>query len=121
MNADQYQALQNSNFDRLLTADNLADKTPRTLVYGYTCTGDSWHVFLDHDGQIKTVAYSSEKNPLQTIDITNNRSFVPDKRIYPQFCDFEFCSLLKSQDVPLPFTFADFEHVKEGPFFGRTE
>ena len=35
----------------VLSAEDLKDKSDRTLLYGYTCDRDTWHVYLE-DGKI---------------------------------------------------------------------
>jgi hypothetical protein len=88
--------------DTVFTAEHLNDKTDRTLLYGYTCDRASWHVYIK-DGNIHTVMYFSDKDT-QEIFVQYNHDFVPDKRLYPECCDFEFCALLKRDGCSLPFT-----------------
>ncbi|MCC5613256.1 hypothetical protein LC612_42910 [Nostoc sp. CHAB 5834] len=92
--------------ESVLTVDSLTDKSPRTLLYGYTTDRYTWHVYLNEYGKIVRLltAYSgfilfeSDEPP------ASNRDYIPSKRLYGESCDFEFCRLLKGHDVPLPFT-----------------
>lgn len=82
----------------------------RTLLYGYTCERETFHVYIK-DQKIYTVVYKTEyswgapmpKN-MRQIEVTSNRDFVPDKRLYPERCDYHFCRALKERGIDLPFT-----------------
>lgn len=82
----------------------------RTLLYGYTCERETFHVYLK-DQKIYTVVYKTEysrgapmpKN-MRQIEVNSNRDFVPDKRLYPERCDYHFCRALKERGIDLPFT-----------------
>ena len=103
MNAEQYHDLKDvSEIDRVIMAKDLIDKTNRTLLYGYTCERDTWHIYLK-DCQIISVIYKYRKQP-ERMDINSNYHYVPDKRLYPECCDYEFCKLLKEKGISLPFT-----------------
>lgn len=119
MNQQQFEALKNVE-NLILSGSHLQDKTPRTLLYGYTCSRDDWHVYLDHSGEIQAVIYAHKDSPVQKVKITENRQFVPDKRLYPEHCDFEFCSLLAHRGIHLPFTYPTFENQRNEAFVGKT-
>ncbi|KVP39814.1 hypothetical protein [Burkholderia ubonensis] len=90
-------------------ASDLADQTPRTLAYGYTCERDTFHVYLDEDGIHKVVYRFSQPASVLVMHKHENEGLlhaecVPDKRLYPEACDFAFCALLKTHGVHLPFT-----------------
>lgn len=82
----------------------------RTLLYGYTCERETFHVYLK-DQKIYTVVYNTDysivepkpKN-MRQIEVKSNSDFVPDKRLYPERCDYHFCLALKERGVDLPFT-----------------
>mgnify|MGYP007039915543 FL=1 len=44
---------------------------------------------------------------MREISIKSNDNYIPDKRLYPETCDYEFCVLLKERDIYLPFTTYD--------------
>ncbi|KVP75225.1 hypothetical protein WJ96_05570 [Burkholderia ubonensis] len=87
-------------------ASDLADPTPRTLAFGYTCERQTFHIYLDVDG-IHKVVYNFEGRLLAHKHESDGlllTECVPDKRLYPETCDFDFCGLLKRRGVNLPFT-----------------
>jgi hypothetical protein len=52
-----------------------------------------------------------------------NEDFVPDKRLYPARCDFEFCCALKRLGIDLPFTnfnVNEAAHVLDNGYYGMT-
>lgn len=100
--AEYMMLLEKQNASSLITVDDLADKSDRTLLYGYTCMRDTWHVYIKF-GRIFTVVYCFGEDP-EEVSVQENSEFVPNKRLYPERCDFEFCELLKSKDIYLPFT-----------------
>lgn len=106
------------------------DLTPflkdRTLLYGYTCDRSTFHCYLK-DMSIYTVVYKEDytdiENPkhkeMRVINVTNNRDYVPDKRLYPECCDYQFCKVLKMKGIELLFTAFNIDRqVKD--FYGFT-
>lgn len=97
----------------------------RTLIYGYTCNRETFHVYVQ-DRQIHTVIYNtdySQDTPrpkdMREITIKHNRDYVPDKRLYPERCDYRFCKMLERKDISLPFT-AWTDDVEQKDFYGFT-
>lgn len=104
MTNEEYMLLERP--DTLVTAAELENKQDRTLLFGYNLDRSTWHVYLK-DGEIITVKYEGWKQEpvLERIEVTENRLYLPSKRLYPACCDFEFCSLLKMAGCNLVFTF----------------
>lgn len=93
----------------------------RTLLYGYTCERETFHVYLK-GRKIYTVVYNTEyainynkelgsftrgepkPNGMRQIEVKSNKDFVPNKRLYPERCDYHFCRALKERGIDLPFT-----------------
>ena len=82
----------------------------KTLIYGYTCERKTFHVYLK-DHKIYTVIYEREFSRgkpipvnMRLLEVTSNRDYIPDKRIYPEMCDYHFCQLLIQKGINLPFT-----------------
>lgn len=98
---------------RLYLAKDLQNKTPRTLLYGYTVDRDTWHVYINYEGHIKTVKYAGLAGEVEQIHPRCNKQYVPNKRLYPAKCDYEFCKLLKEAGVHLPFTTFDKMHMPD--------
>lgn len=121
MQLEQYKELQNVQRVRnVLKGSDLKNQFDRTLLWGYTCERNSWHVYL-RDGIIFKVVYDFNENLLELAedeDIKENEAYVPDKRLYPEACDFEFCELLKEAGVNLPFTTFNKERA-EAQFHGK--
>lgn len=93
---------------KMVTVEDLNDKSDRTLLYGYTCMRRTWHVYLK-DKEIHIVKYRHDYErdiPMDLVEIEPkcNEDYIPDKRLYPSACDFEFCMMLKAQNCDLPFT-----------------
>lgn len=97
----------------------------RTLLYGYTCAREDFHVYIK-DTQIHVVVYKNDYSKdfvkpkeMREIQVTSNYDYVPDKRLYPEACDYLFCKLLKKRSIPLLFTYFDDKRVTQG-FYGFT-
>lgn len=92
-----------------ITVDDLDDARSRTLLYGYTCDRCTFHLYL-MDEEFFTFIYKENSDHFfkhgGTIDMerTNSTMLVPDKRLYPECCDYDFCNLLQQRGIGLPFT-----------------
>lgn len=88
-------------------AKMLENNTPRTLAYGFTTDRETFHAYLAEDGNVVRVIYDHDgllvdiKTEVDGLLMTE---CVPNKRMYPERCDFEFCQLLMARQVYLPFT-----------------
>lgn len=113
----ELEALAPASPGRLVGLENLTDRSARTLLYGYTTQRHTWHVYLDAQGTLHRLVYSESRGTLlllnyssgETAGCVRNDEYVPDKRLYPESCDHEFCALLKDAGVSLPFTAYDAE------------
>lgn len=108
--------------EEVLAADDLINRENRTLLYGYTCDRETWHVYL-RDGKIYTIKYQANyvrKCPVHVkeIPIYDNGDYIPNKRLYPTACDYEFCMKLKERGYDLPFTSQD--DRKRTRYYGYT-
>lgn len=91
-----------------IQAEDLFDISDRTLLYGYTCNSDTFHVYVK-DKQIYTVLYRVDfqndmPSLMRKISVSSNADYIPDKWLYPEACDFRFCEMLKKIGYELPFT-----------------
>jgi len=104
----------------VLLGKNLINNLNRTLLYGYTCDRDTWHVYLE-DGIIYTVVYNAREDEIKfnIVPINDNQDFVPNKRLYPARCDYEFCRLLKEHGVDMTFTTWE-EPIEKMIYYGLT-
>jgi hypothetical protein len=94
----------------------LVNKRDRTLLYGYDCDRRTWHVYLK-DGVIHLLVYLATNTPegqdsrvywFAANEYAYNLMWpvdwlVPNKRVYPELCDFEFCVLLKAKQTPVSY------------------
>lgn len=128
MNKEEYELLNKIEKEKenVISIDDLVNKSERTLLYGYTCDRNTWHVYIENN-KIVTIMYDNNydngiisfKEKPMVIDITENCYYVPDKRVYPETCDYEFCSLLRLKGVNIPFTYWNDER-KPKQFYGLT-
>jgi hypothetical protein len=81
---------------------DLVNRNPRTLLYGYTHARSTHHVYIE-EGEIHLLVYSSANSEHFSGEFVPT-GLVPNKRLYPEACDAEFCAFLKQQGVHLPFT-----------------
>lgn len=96
----------------------------RTLLYGYDCDRNTWHTF-QKDGQLHKAVYLGSNREFivkESGDAFDARHLIPNKRLYPEACDFTFCLQLKRLDLYLSFTtFGSlFDHDRRHPYVGRT-
>lgn len=99
---------------------NLTDRTPRTLLYGETESGAKQHVYIGQDARIHVLVHvplRSEEGPgkfgVDFLVLSHTAGpygglrypadYVPAGRVFPEFSDFEFCTLLEDRAVHIPF------------------
>ena len=116
----------NGEKTQVLSAKDLLNQEDRTLLYGYTSDRRTHHVYLKNK-KIHSITYNMEHfneddsyRPVNIVEknINNNSEFVPDKRLYPHACDYEFCVLLKRKGIYLPFTTMN-NNVKTEKYYGH--
>lgn len=118
MNQIEFEAFQKARIaPAVIRGADLTDRTPRTLIYGYTAERATFHVYLDEAGEIRRVIYDHDGFIVDadTEADLERRAFdyAPTKRAYPERCDLEFCQLLERADVNLSFT--GFDETRAGP------
>lgn len=142
MNLDKFNELIDYNRPKTISISDLEYKENRTLLWGYTCDRSSWHVYLLY-GEIYHLCYdivnqaspsngiinNDKSNPLdQWHFLINTKAtsynldqhpLTPNKRLYPEACDYEFCLRLKERGIHLPFTNFN-EKRPTKPFYGLT-
>lgn len=87
-----------------LSASEVGGKD-RTLLYGYTIERLTFHVYLEA-GRIHKVIYDANNKHMASIaqESFPAKGLVPNKRLYPEACDFRTCELLRQRGIHLPFT-----------------
>lgn len=108
---------------KVITPRCLSNQKNRTLLYGYTLERDTFHVYL-FGGVIYRIVYKSHIDHSHDIidfkcssSFVNNGQFIPSKRLYPERCDYEFCTLLRNAGERLPFT-AYYNNIPEEQYYG---
>ena len=118
MTFDEYHAWE---MNKEIRGKDLVDQTDRTLLYGYTCDRATFHVYLKEGIIYKAVYFKGRENLPQMLlseDEIPLSGYVPDKRLYPDGCDIEFCKLLKARGVVLYFT--AYTEAEPRQFYGET-
>lgn len=104
-----------------VSAASLSNQAPRTLLYGYDVQRNTFHVYLNEQGQLVRVLYDADGfliDGYQAVTL-NAEECVPNKRVYPGKSDFEFCRLLArmlGRDLPFT-TFTEAERSQA--FYGK--
>lgn len=121
MNKKEFEKVSGYNDIEYISINQLENLKPRTLVYGFTSSRDTFHLYIeekdgepcffrviyDFDGVIKSSASMTE---------IKFSECVPDKRVYPDASDYEFCSHLV-RHINVPFT--NFEGREARDFHGK--
>ena len=101
--------------------DLMSNVTDRTLVYGYFSDRATFHLYLQGKEIHRLVTRAGEPPEIVSHDVYDGKvpltDVVPDKRVYPKACDFEFCQLLLDVGVRMPFTTFDDRRPK-ADFYG---
>lgn len=109
MRKDLFELLNQLTIEKVIRASDLKPYLyDRTLLYGYTCERKTFHVYMK-DQEIFAVVYENDYSAgkprnMKQIAINSNQDYIPDKRLYPEKCDYHFCLMLKKQGMELPFT-----------------
>lgn len=111
-----------------VSCDELTDRNPRTLIYGYTRLDRCrFHVYLSSRNTFEAVIYRDMGTywfPWFSDRFTVVVELcVPDGRVFPQYSDREFCELLHSKGIKIdfaPWSDPDEERLA-AKFVGRTK
>lgn len=105
----------------ILNAYHLSHQEDRTLLFGYTSGRNTWHVYIK-DCTIHTISYNYDLSEVTKIGIKKNSDYIPDKRLYPLCCDFEFCKKLLDMGIHLPFLALEGSVLRERSYtyYGHT-
>ena len=86
--------------DSYITVDDLTNTSPRDLIYGYTKDRETFILQLDDGGSFVRHYGSGESTMKEILP----EICIPNKRVYPDASDYEFCTLLKERGIIIPFT-----------------
>ena len=62
----------NQEIPPVINIDDLTNQKDRTLLYGYTCERDSWHVYIKNH-KIYTIFYSFN-GKIQEVEVKRNKT-----------------------------------------------
>lgn len=120
MNKEQYNKIRQYNKSPLrISVDNLTNKQDRTLIWGYTPEGDSFHVYLK-DKKIHLYVYTYVEKKILKFNSDRELAvdiLIPRGRVYPEASDYEFCKKLLDMGAHIPFTIFDGSR-EEKQFYG---
>lgn len=107
----------------VVSVSDLEDRTPRTLLYGYTCDRFTFHTYLGTDDLLHRVIYTSDRRVISEIHGQQLQSYLcrPDKRVYPNASDYQFCRLLLEKGETFSFTSPSVRTSNNGWFGLRLE
>ena len=111
MNKKQYDKIMDLHLKDIspIKAEDLDNKTDRTLLYGINTGGtrhhrDFFHVYIK-DKKIHVVSYSKYivEESMVEYNIIRNNDYTKNTLLYPEFCDYEFCEKLKKYGCKIRF------------------
>ena len=105
-----------------ISVNQLKDRSDGTLLYGYDCNRNTYHMYLKNE-EFNIFIYTSEKvifynNYKDKLPI--DQRLLPNKRLHPERCDYEICKLLKDEGIHLPFTKYN-EEIVVKQYYGRVK
>ena len=118
MNLREFENLKKVEEEQISVLD-LVDRQNRTLIYGYTVDRYDFHLYL-YDDSFFLLIYSGNNiiKKEMYIDTINDEDCIPDKRVYPEQSDYEFCELLIRNGNHIPFTTFN-ENIELKKFYGK--
>lgn len=113
LNNRQYRTVERNPF-KITTFAWSDDESDRTLLYGYDCERNTWHLY-SYGGKVFLYVYNPMTVEARFLnEFTSYEAMVPDKRLYPERCDYEFCRwLIVDKQVRLPFLHWGDERVEK--------
>lgn len=96
--------------ESVLEGRDLVNQQNRTLMFGCTVYRDYLHVYL-FEGKIY-IGYMGKAGGIVSLDAESNRDYLPKKRAFPEFCDYEFCQLLRGRGLWIDFGSFDADAIK---------
>ena len=114
MNKQEYHVLTNIIDGERILVEDLVNRQDRTLIYGYDISRYTFHLYLqDGDFILDFWKHPEEPETIYAQTYINASTCVPNKRVYPERCDFEFCALLQEKGIDIPFTTFEGETHRE--------
>jgi hypothetical protein len=118
MTKEELTTLQEAPSDMVSIYD-LFNMNERTLLYGYDFDRNTYHVYLKA-GLIHLFIYQYDGTVIkyEKAEVFPGLELIPPKRIYPETCDLEFCTVLKEKGLNMSFTTFD-ENRAKATFYGK--
>lgn len=107
MNQKEYEQLQDiENAPAVISVDMLSagrEGKEGTLLWGYTCERESFHVYLK-DGKLHRIIYRTSERKILSYEsgtVLEASMLHPSKRIYPEATSFDFArALIEAGEQP---------------------
>lgn len=107
MDANELSVVLKAGDEPQVSAQDMAAGGDRTLLYGYTCDRDNFHVYLEEGLIYRLVYRSGAVVSYQGREKWTIRELVPDKRAYPESTDYTFGLLAATYRIYIPYTAYD--------------
>lgn len=121
MNEREFERLKYIETNKVCVRINdLTDRSARTLLFGYDKDGWRHHTYIEWQGDdpvIRKIVYLGKE--VYEWEVDESEDYVPNKRLYPQACDAEFCELLIRSGIYLPFTSPDWSLNDGRVYYGK--
>lgn len=116
MNENEFNEINRFRFSpTAIDLSDLANKTPRTLLYGsaYNNSSNTLHIYLGHDGLLHSLVYDIYGMRVRhDSGVRLDASYCQSRSIVPAVSDFAFCKLLQEKGVGIslsPYMAVDFK------------
>lgn len=115
MNKSQFERLTHMNQRAMVSARMLPENV--TLLVGYTCARETFHVYA-YNGVLNVVVLNSSEILISHLAGASllPEQLVPDKRVYAEYTNFRLANLLKEKGLEVPYTtWDDKRHARVNP------
>lgn len=121
MNYQSFLALERQQYS-LQAAHYVRCGTPRTLMFGYTTDRFTFHVYVANELLHKLIYDSITLIPYlyESAERFSCGQVIPDKRAYPERCDFQFCRNILDLGFSIPFAMWNDDHYEDTLLHGIT-
>lgn len=119
MTREEFEKIRYNQGTLSILVSDLENQNDRTLLFGYTCNRDTFHVYLK-DGNLHRVIYDFKKNIMDHIHgkALEVWTCIPNKRTYPERTDLEFTQVVMNKGYEMMFT-SYVDGVEEQQFYGK--
>jgi len=105
MNLEDFEQFKNIRVhSNVINVLDLRDLSDRTLIYGYDIDRYTYHLYLKDCAFHKVIYKLDDMVSHVESDSLPIVECIPDKRVYPECCDYEFSVLLLKNGIEIPYT-----------------